>query len=460
MNKKWIILASIIAILIISVPLGWILIQENFAPENENTDIPSVPDNPTSSEPEEPELATILWQNNIENFATSLGASKGNIYTIDTFGNIVCYDARTGDSVWKENIGGYWAEGLVIYEDKVYGGTGSAIVGCLDKRTGRLLWDLAGIPHIKYSKQAPENITVVDDRVFLTTNAFNAFNATTGKQLWLIDEFGPIPGQSDTIWGFNGWAFENNLLIGTSGGPEGKYIYRLYPENGTLMWAIEGMFVDSPAVYKEQIVVQNVSKTEIFSLDESSGDLLWSYDVGATICNTREYNSLLLFGASDDSFYALNLDNGTLAWKSSVNSQNITSLVNNDNPLESLPVLIDEQNQRMIGILAVTTQTNTDDNRVEDIHYGILCSLDLKTGNVIWTEYFSGEGDISNEYLVFDYASSENNIYLTAINDLLIFSKKTGNLIESQHFEHQITPPVTENGKVFVAADLWLFAYD
>ncbi len=262
------------------------------------------------------------------------------------------------------------------------------------------------------------------------------------------------------LWGFNGWAFENGLVIATSGSSEGKYIYRLNPDDGTVKWAVDGMFAGSPVIYKGQVVVQNSSKKELFSLNETSGETLWSYNVGATICKTTEYNGLLLFGASDDSFYALHLDNGTLAWKSSVNSQNITSLVNDDNPLEGLPIIIDQQNQRIIGLFAVSTQTKIDEMHVEDHHYGILCSLDLKTGNVIWTEYFSGKGDISNEYLVFDYASTKDHIYLTAINDLLIFSTKTGNLIESQHFEHQISPPVAENGKVFVAADLWLLAYD
>ena len=54
----------------------------------------------------------------------------------------------------------------------------------------------------------------------------------------------------------------------------------------------------------------------------------------------------------------------------------------------------------------------------------------------------------------------ENNIYLTTIYDFRIFSKITGNVIESQHFEHKLSSPVAENGKVFVAADLWLMAYE
>ena len=167
----------------------------------------------------------------------------------------------------------------------------------------------------------------------------------------------------------------------------------------------------------------------------------------------------LFFFAADKNYYALNLDNGTLAWKTTVNSQEITSLVNDDNPLEGLPVLIDQQKQTMVGVVAVTTQNIIDENRVEDQNNGILCNLDLRTGNVIWTEHFSGKGDISNECLVFDYAATKNYIYLTDINELLIFSKTTGNLIETQHFEHQITAPVMENEKVFVAADLFLFAY-
>lgn len=441
MNKNWIIIVSIIAIIIIAVPVGWILFQDSSATESETT-------------------PSILWQRKIENFATGLAASDGKVYTIDIFGDITCYDAKTGDFVWDGSVGGYFSEGLVIYEDMVYGGAGSGVVGSLDIRTGRHLWDLAGIPRIKYGKQAPENFTVVDGRLFVKTNAFSAFNASTGKLLWLIEEYGHVPGQSATLWGFNGWAFENGLVIATSVSSEGKYIYKLNPDDGTVKWAVDGMFAGSPVVYKGQIIVQSSSKKELFSLNETSGETLWSYNVGAIICKTTEYNGLLLFGASDDSFYGLHLDNGTLAWKSSVNSQNITSLVNDDNPLEGLPIIIDEQNQRMIGLFAVSTQTKIDEMQVEDQHYGILCSLDLETGNVIWAEYFSGKGDISNEYLVFDYASTENHIYLTAINDLLIFSTKTGNLIESQHFEHQIAPPVAENGKVFVAADLWLLAYD
>ena len=442
MKTKSIILVGVIILLLI-VPVFWILLQDSSNPQNE------------SNEP-----APILWQRNIENFATGLATDGGNVYTIDIFGNIKSYYTSSGNSVWNGSIGGYFSKGVLSYKDKVYGGSGNAIVGCLDKTTGRKLWDLAGTRGIKYGKQAPENFTVVDDRLFIKTNTFSVFNAMTGKFLWMINEFGPIPGQSNNIYGINAWAFDDDLIIATSGSPEGKYIYRLNPDHGTINWTVDGMFSGTPVIYQGQAILQNQTGQNIFSLNVTSGEILWSFDIEAEIFSSIEYNGLLLFVASNDCFYALNLDTVTLEWKTNVASQNITSLVNSDNPLEALPIIIDEQNQRMIGCLAVTTQTTVDDIHVEDHHYGILCSLDIETGNIVWTEYFSGDGNISNKYLVFDYASSENYIYMTAINDLLIFSKKTGNLIEAKHYEHQVTPPVAGNGKVYVAADLWLFAYD
>ncbi len=439
--------------LIIAVPIGWILRQEN-NPNGDDNDL-SLPDKSIGPI----ELPELLWQINMENFATGLATEDGRVYTIDISGNIICYDTTDGHFVWEGSVGGYFSEGLVIHQDRVYGGAGAEVVGCLDIRTGRFYWGLAEIPNIKYNKAAPENFTVVDGRLFIKTNAFSAFNATTGKLLWLVEDWGHLPGQSEQLWSFNGWAFENNLLISSSSGSEGIHINRLNPDDGTIMWTIEGFFFDSPVVYQEQVIIKNVSKTEILSLDAGSGKKLWSYDVGATICGLREFNGTLLFFASDNSFYALNLDNGTLAWKTTVNSQEITSLVNDDNPLEGLPVLIDQQKQTMVGVVAVTTQDIIDEHHVEDQNYGILCNLDLMTGNVIWTEHFSGEGDISNEYRVFDYAATKKHIYLTDINDILIFDKRTGLLIETQHFEHQITAPVVKNEKAFVAADLLLFAY-
>ena len=237
------------------------------------------------------------------------------------------------------------------------------------------------------------------------------------------------------------------------------FIHRVNPDDGTALWRINGTFSGHPVSYQGQVIMHN--QTGIFSLDETTGASLWSYNVGALIYQPVAYNGLLVFEASDGNVYALHLSDGTLAWKTHVDSQNITSLANSDNPLKGLTIQIDPQNQRAIGGFAVTTQLAAFVQNGSDEYTGFLCSLDINNGSIVWTKQFSANGDVSHENARFNFALTENNIYLTTeFSDLWIFSKSTGNIIECQHFEHYVSSPVAADNRVFVAADLWLIAYE
>ena len=50
-----------------------------------------------------PQGSRVLWQRDIENFATGLAAADGKVFTIDIGGSISSYDSGSGGSVW--NIG-------------------------------------------------------------------------------------------------------------------------------------------------------------------------------------------------------------------------------------------------------------------------------------------------------------------------------------------------------------------
>lgn len=402
---------------------------------------------PKPEEPEEPE-PTILWQRDIENFATGLDAADEKVFTIDTWGNICCYEAETGETVWTGSIGAYWGKGVTASSSMVYGGKASAEVGAVNAATGEFQWSFHTASSSLYSKRAPDNITVVDGRVFVTTDSFSALNATTGELLWQITEF----------W-VRGCPLKDNIVYAMTGGLSGVYIYRVNPDDGTTLWRINGTFSGRPASYQGQVIMHN--QTGVFSLNETTGASLWSYNVGASIYQPTAYNGLLVFEASDGNVYALHLSDGTLAWKTHVDSQNITSLANSDNPLKGLTIQIDPQNQRAIGGFAVTTQLAAFVQNGGDEYSGFLCSLDIDNGSIVWTKQFSANGDVSHENARFNFALSENNIYLTAdFDDFWIFSKSTGNIIETQHFEHYVSSPVAADNRVFVAADLWLIAYE
>lgn len=410
-----------------------------------------------------PQGSCILWQRDITNFATGLAAADGKVFTIDIWGGISCYDAQSGESVWNGSIGAYWGAGLVVSGGRVYGGKSGAEVGALDEATGEFQWIFsAQINSDLWDKSAPDSITVVDGRVFATADGVSAHNATTGQLLWEA-AYGNITDQR--VWWVSGYPlrgypFEGNSVYALGGDPSGWCIYRLDTDDGTILWRTNvTLFSSLPtalAAYQGQVVIQNGEL--VFSLNETSGSSLWSYDVGASIYQpTANYNGLLLFGASDGNFYALHLANGTLAWKTRVDRQNLLALVNSDNVLRVFPIQVDPQNQRLFWSFGVTEQLGTTSENKHDRYTGTICSLNLATGDSIWTKQIE-DSDVFYDTPI-GLVVSKDTIFLTANYGLWIFSGLTGNVVSTQHFDHYILPPVASDNMVLVAADLYLRAY-
>jgi outer membrane protein assembly factor BamB len=410
-----------------------------------------------------PQGSRVLWQRDIENFATGLAAADGKVFTIDVWGNISCYDAQSGESIWNGSIGAYWGAGLVVSDGIVYGGKAVADVGALDADTGEFLWSFHVPAGSQYDKRAPDAIKVIDGRVFATTDGIGVHNATTGQLLWEAF-YGNITDQR--TWWVSGYPlggipFEGESIFAWGGNFSEGYIFSLDSDDGAILWRTNDTrlsgFPSVLAAYQKQLVVQNGNL--IFSLNETSGSSLWSFDVGASIYqSTTDDNGLLLFGASDGNFYALHINNGTLAWKTHVDSQNLLSLVNSDNLLTTFPIQVDSQNQRVFWCFAVTEQLGTTSENKHDRYTGTVCSLDLATGDVIWTRQIEDSGAFYDTPV--GLVVNKNTVFLTENYALWILgSASTGNVLSTEHFDHYILPPVVSDNKVFVAADLYLRAY-
>jgi len=196
---------------------------------------------------------------------------------------------------------------------------------------------------------------------------------------------------------------------------------------------------------------------ETFSLNQTSGEPLWSFNVNGLPYQPTVYGSLLLFGASDGNFYALDMDNGKLAWKTHVDTQNLLSLVNSDNYFTAFPIQVDPQKQRVSWSFAITEQLGTNSQNKHDRYTGAVCSLDLATGNIIWTRQIEDSGAFYDTPV--GLVVNNDTVFLTENYALWILSAPTGNVLSTEHFEHYVLPPVASDGKVFVAADLYLRAY-
>jgi len=56
------------------------------------------------------------------------------------------------------------------------------------------------------------------------------------------------------------------------------------------------------------------------------------------------------------------------------------------------------------------------------------------------------------------FNNETDKILLTKNNGLWIFEASTGELVQSQQFEHYVLPPVFQGNETFVAADLWILS--
>lgn len=403
-----------------------------------------------------PEGSNVLWQRNIENFATALATDNGKVFTMDISGNVNCYDNQTGKSIWNgSSVGGYFAAGLTVAEGRVYGGYRHASVGCLGEATGQFQWSYS----TNLENLAPDNIIAKDGRVFVISQApsagVSALNASAGLVLWQtpyrFDIFGNI-SDSKTWWvaGYplGGDPFEGSAVYALGGNESNPNIFKLNTDDGSVLWHSNlTSFAGIPSVlstYQGQVVIE--SSAQIISLNQTSGENLWSKDIGVTIYSPTIYRGVLLFGASDGNFYGLDLQSGAVSCQTKVDSQGFLKQTNGD--LTLYPIQVDPANQRIYWSFGVSQQNQ---------FKATLVSLDLATCKVAWTRQIQDSG-LSSESQA-GLAINKDSVFLTENNALWVFSASNGNLVRNQHFDHYVLAPVAIGDTVFAASDLHLTAY-
>lgn len=418
-----------------------------------------------------------LWQRPIKNFANNLAVADGRVFTTNDLGNVNCFDSQNGRSIWNASLESQYST-IVVSGNQVYVGFQERNVGLLDENTGKLLWTFQNeLAPNQIFKSAP-SIIVKDGRLFAISGVISGHNATTGALLWqatptAVNNLGTIMELNNTwpggwVNGFplDGDPFDDNYVYATGIGPGGNFsnvsFFKINTNNGIILWrssvAWDGTFLtfgvrilpSVVAMNQQCVIIRNFN--QLFTLDSNTGKELWSIDIGATIYNPVVNNNLLLFGAADGNFYALNIADGTVAWKTKVDTQNIFSFANSTNltPAQTSSIQIDSQNQQVFWSFAVK-QGDSPSN-----YTATLVSLDLANGNVTWTKQVEGtwvNGPSTG------LAFNKGRLFLTGNNALWVFNASTGELVQRQQFDHYVLTPIVLGNETFVAADLWLFAY-
>ncbi len=197
-------------------------------------------------------------------------------------------------------------------------------------------------------------------------------NAVTGAFLWQDSRPGDIRVSFGNLTDLNNWwvsayplggnPFDAKFVYVLTGNYTSPKVSKFNFETTNFVWSSNITLTDFPIVYPEaspgrsgnevsvigtdmgQVIIQNIN--QILSFNATSGNELWSRDVGASIYQPTISGGIVYFGASNGNFYAVNLANGTIAWKSEVDSQNLMTSVNNDNiTFTTYPIQVDVQNE-------------------------------------------------------------------------------------------------------------------
>ena len=426
------------------------------------------------------------WQRPLENFATGLASDNDKVYVMDNFGTVSTYSTQSGVSIWNTSSQtGYFSSGLYLSFDKVYGGGSVASVGCIDKATGKFQWRFDGqIGTDLWEKRAPDNVIVEGNSVASVDGGVNVHSAVTGEFLWQASRPDYVVASFGNLTDLNKWwvgaypldgnSFDGNFVYVLSGNYSTPYVSKFNFETGSFVWSSNITLTSVPIAYPEaipgysgnevsvigmyqgQVIIEN--SNQILNLNATSGDQLWSTDIDGSIYHPTINNSTLFFGASDGNFYAINLKDGIIAWKTKVDNQNLISTVNNDNiTLITYPVQMDSQNQMLYWSFGVTQQLGTSSANKHDHYDGTVCSLELANGKLLWTKKLDDNGvfyGFSPGLVV-----NKDFVYLNENYAFWVLSASTGNIVRTQQFDHYVLPPVKSNNQVFVAADLQVSAY-
>jgi outer membrane protein assembly factor BamB len=150
-----------------------------------------------------------------------------------------------------------------------------------------------------------------------------------------------------------------------------------------------------------------------------------------------------LFGASNGNFYALNQNDGSLKWLYPAQNKldNVAFSVVPDFDLILLGYITFSQPQHAVNYQAS------------------ILSLSLADGKVNWETPISNTAASPSVFAINLTLTTNRLLYITAFSDLYGVNADSGKLQVANNFTYWVLPPAYASGKLFVAADLKIIAY-
>lgn len=406
------------------------------------------------------DASSLVWQAAIPHFATSLATGEGKVFVDNSHADVACFRGSDGLNLWNTslsyaNYGG--GPQVKFYDGQIYASQEEGIVYRLNIETGEkeMMYQAPSASINNYKRTA--NFFVADGKLFASNAGTAVFDAASGVQLWKHAYY------------------ETNVSQTAKELPPSSYVYmvggeRLNPNTGETIWFFPSATNFQPIVYKDKVIFWNYASNysypqdvyAVVCLNAENGKQFWRVDFEKPIFQPVTTEGIVMFCAQDGYFYALNLEDGGIKWKTYVDVAGVITKQAGYLQREGLPLwfgplsvdpLVDVVNQKVYCAL----WSSIKENRSLTNQGEIFC-LDLNSGYTQWTTQLSNSTITSIKGSAMALVNSK--LFVCGDNAVYCFSADSGATLWHRDFEHYVLTPVVADGKVYVAADLYVLAYE
>lgn len=375
----------------------------------------------------------VIWERDLGINIADFVVADGKAFTMTFGGDLHCFDLQDGRTLWSYSLGGYvmWTHLITVSDGKVYAGSRGSVLTAFDENTGTFLWQFKPNVTSSIASKSPPEFDVSNGKVLVNADGFFVLDAVTGTLLWDSTSHSGV---------YQASAFTDNRIFAAeiAGYPDyTQSLISLDVDTGQQQWSTPiGYDVGSLVVADGRIVLWDLYQNQtIFCVDETSGVLLWQFDVGSAVFQPTVSDGLVLFGAGDGNFYAINAKDGSARWKY-------------------------ESSFQVARYAAAAAPRVFGNTVLVGFEFGQVSALSLLDGKLIWAAPVSG--------IVGSLVVGNNDLYVTsgtyvlgnnAGTSLYKINIDNGSIQWKQTFNNWILLPAYANNRVYVAADLKVIAY-
>jgi outer membrane protein assembly factor BamB len=221
------------------------------------------------------EAALTAWldQNGLQGEARKLVLARipKTVAVLDS--EVLCLDAATGKTLWKQVFGNTHPEGVLPSGDRIPSSTPCVVNGkcyvagvdgtlfCLDAKTGAKVWAERANPGRHSLHSSP---VVVDGVAVIAAGPLAGFDAETGKRLWTQDKV-KLTNASPARWVKDG---RTSLIV--------RGLHCVDPKTGDVLWSLsDGANDGTPAVVGDQMALWNAFGLKFYTLARAKPELIW-----------------------------------------------------------------------------------------------------------------------------------------------------------------------------------------